>query len=157
MSDLRDLEYSFCSQINNCGELSADIISQNGSVDIICVTALKTGKSVSLNFDFLCREIKFWDIDDKAFSYPMDTDGQEKLFNELKRYLNNMFYFQPLYNGRITSSFMKVIFQPSIQIILDNFNEILPYIDEGFESVKVFNALGNYNYIIDSNGTVKEV
>ena len=41
--------------------------------------------------------------------------------------------------------------------ILEKTNEILPYVDDGFDFIKVTNFLGNYNYQIDSDYSIKEI
>lgn len=144
-STLRNLEYNFCNRINSDGNLSADLQTSNGYTDIVCITSVKTGKSISVNFDYVSREISFWDNCDNKFSFEMNEKAMDELFKAMDAFMRHTFYFQAV-KSDIKTSFIKTIDKPSTNLILENVKEILPYIDDGFDHIDVFDFLGNYNY-----------
>ncbi len=157
MINLRNLEYDFCNRINSEDNLSADIIRCNNYIDIVRITSIKTGQTVSVNFDFVANRINFWNCMDEEFSYSMNEQEVEKVIGLLYVLAERTFYFQVFKGDQKLSLFIKNIAELSMNSILEKTNEILPYIDDGFDFIKVTNFLGNYNYQIDSDYSIKEI
>ena len=86
MINLRNLEYDFCNRINSEDNLSADIIRCNNYIDIVRITSIKTGQTVSVNFDFVANRINFWNCMDEEFSYSMNEQEVEKVIGLIIRF-----------------------------------------------------------------------
>lgn len=138
---LRESERAFYANLDE-NYLSYDIIRPNGLADIVRVTAIRTGQSVSVYFDSVAKAADFWNHFDEHFIFPLGEEGVSELLAAFIKEIKATQFFKAMKGGEDIHFFPVKIAEPTEQKILETWRQLTPALKEDFDCVVFTHFLG---------------
>lgn len=123
---------------------SYDVIRGNRFTDIVFVTAVKTGHSVKVYFDFLSNKVSFYSPDDEEIVCSLDSDGIVELYNRMMHEIEATYFVDVLNENESVLTLYGRISSPESDKIIEELCEMAQNIKVNFDSVIVTDFLGKY-------------
>lgn len=139
---LHESELKFCELLNK-KLFSFDLKRPNNFVDIISVTAILSNRTKMVYFDYLAKEISFWNDFDEQFVRKFDAHGVIELYKIFSFEIKRTCFFTFLCQGREAFEVPHKLSDLSDCNILKTLQEIIPYIKDTFDSILFTDFIGS--------------